>query len=102
MILVTGGAGYIVCTDQLDKDSEFHVYPREGMAGNPHDHSREVAVLRGGVDATDGVEISARALGSGLPHGALVAMNSAARNFLVFPWHELATVVKPGLRLSSR
>ena len=52
------GTGYIICTDQLDDDSEYHIYPREGAPGNPHDHSREIAVVRGGADATDGLEIS--------------------------------------------
>lgn len=88
-----GGTGYIVCTDQLDQDSEYHVYPREGTPANPHDHSREVAVLRGGADATDGLEISARPLGRGLPHGAMIAMNSAARNFLVFRWQDVMTAL---------
>jgi len=27
------GTGYIVCTDQLDGNSEDHVYPREGIPG---------------------------------------------------------------------
>jgi 3-phytase len=84
------GTGYIVGTDQLDEESEYHVYPREGAPGNPHDHSREIAVLRGGADATDGIEISSSALGPGLPSGVLVAMNSAPRNFLVFRWQDVA------------
>jgi 3-phytase len=92
------GTGYIVGTDQLDEDSEYHVYPREGAPGNPHDHSREIAVLRGGADATDGIEISSRALGPGLPSGVLVAMNSGPRNFLVFRWQEVAAAVKPELQ----
>ncbi len=25
-----GGTGYIVGTDQIDEDSEYHLYPREG------------------------------------------------------------------------
>ena len=29
------GTGYIVATDQLDEDSEYHLYPREGTAGEP-------------------------------------------------------------------
>jgi 3-phytase len=95
------GTGYIVGTDQLDDDSEYHVYPREGAPGNPHDHSREIAVLRGGADATDGIEISSRALGPGLPSGVLVAMNSEPRNFLVFRWQDLAAAVEPALRMSS-
>jgi 3-phytase len=89
-----GGAGYIVCTDQLDRDSEYHLYPREGTPANPHDHSREIAVLRGGADATDGLEISARALGPGLPSGVMVAMNSAVRNFLVFRWQDVLPVLE--------
>jgi 3-phytase len=95
------GTGYIVGTDQLDEDSEYHVYPREGAPGKPHDHSREIAVLRGGADATDGIEISSSPLGPGLPNGVLIAMNSAPRNFLVFRWQDLATVVKPELRMAG-
>jgi 3-phytase len=89
----SGGAGYIVCTDQLEQDSEYHVYAREGTAANPHDHSREIAVVRGGADATDGLEISARALGPGLPSGAMIAMNSGPKNFLVFRWQDVAAVL---------
>jgi 3-phytase len=93
------GTGYIVATDQLDEDSEYHLYPREGAPGSPHDHSREIAVLRGGADATDGIEISSRALGPGLPNGVFVAMNSGPRNFLVFRWQDVAAAVKPALRV---
>jgi 3-phytase len=94
------GTGYIVCTDQLDEDSEYHVYPREGTPGKPHDHSREIAVLRGGADATDGLEISSSPLGPGVPHGVMVAMNSTPRNFLVFRWQDVATAVEPNLRMN--
>ena len=93
------GTGYIVSTDQLDEDSEYHLYPREGAPGNPHDHSREIAVLRGGADATDGIEISSSPLGPGLPNGVLITMNSGPKNFLVFRWQDVAGVVKPPLRM---
>ena len=89
------GTGYIVCTDQLDQDSEYHVYAREGSSANPHDHSREIAVLRGGADATDGLEISSRALGPNLPRGVMIAMNSSAKNFLIFPWQDLSAQFEP-------
>ena len=92
------GTGYLVATDQIDEDSEYHVFPREGTPQNPHDHSREIAVFRGGADATDGLEISARALGPGLPSGAMIAMNSGPRNFLVFRWQDIVTAVTPNLR----
>lgn len=92
---LSGGIGYIVVADQIDEDSEFHLYPREGTPENPHDHSREIAVLRGGADATDGLEVSARALGPGLPYGLMIAMNSAARNFLIYRWQDVAASVAP-------
>ena len=34
------GTGYIVATDQIDEDSEYHVYPREGSAGQPRTITR--------------------------------------------------------------
>ena len=88
------GTGYIVCTDQLDGNSEYHVYPREGAAGNPHDHSKEIAVIRGGADATDGLEISSAPLGPSLPQGLMIAMNSKPQNFLVFKWEDVAEALK--------
>jgi 3-phytase len=90
------GTGYIVCTDQLAGDSEFHVYPREGVPGAPHEHSREIAVFRGRADSTDGIEISSSPLGPRLPHGAMIAMNSGPRNFLVFSWQDVAAVMRTG------
>jgi 3-phytase len=89
-----------VCTDQLDGNSEYHVYAREGEPGRPHDHTREIAVVAGEADATDGLEISSP-LGPGLPCGVMVAMNSASQNFLVFRWQDVATAVKPSLKLRS-
>jgi 3-phytase len=91
---LSDNTGYIVVTDQIDEDSEYHLYAREGEAGAPHDHSREIAVVRGGADATDGIEISSRALGPGLPQGAFVAMNSGPRNFLVFRWQDIASALR--------
>ena len=87
-----GGTGYLVCTDQLDQNSEYHIYRREGAPGNPHDHA-EVAVFRGGADATDGLEISSRPLGPGLSSGVMIAMNHTARNFLVFGWSDVAAAL---------
>jgi 3-phytase len=98
---LSDNTGYIVVTDQLEEDSEYHIYPREGAPGAPHDHSREIAVVRGGADATDGIEISSSPLGPGLPHGAFIAMNSGPRNFLVFRWQDVAAALKPELRISG-
>jgi 3-phytase len=94
------GTGYVVCTDQIDEDTHYVVYRREGEPGNPHEH-RIVAVLRGGADSTDGIEISSRPLGRGLPSGIFVAMNSTPQNFLVFRWQDVAAAVTPALKVSG-
>jgi 3-phytase len=79
-----GGTGYIVCTDQLEGNSEYHLYRREGTPANPHDHSELLNLIRGGADSTDGIEITSTALGPRFPEGLLVAMNSKGRNFLLY------------------
>jgi 3-phytase len=86
------------CAPISSKATANHVYPREGAAGNPHDHSGEVAVFRGRGDSTDGLEISSAALGPTLPYGVMIAMNSKPMNFLVFRWEDIAAAVKPPLR----
>lgn len=88
------GTGYILATDQLAGNSEYHVYAREGAPGNPHDHSREIAVFRGGADSTDGLDVSSAALGPRFPDGLMVAMNSSSRNFLVFNWRDVAAILR--------
>jgi 3-phytase len=80
------GTGYILCTDQLDGNSEYRIFRREGSPGNPHDHSEVVSVFRGGADSTDGLEATSAALGTRFPHGLVIAMNGAGRNFLVYDW----------------
>jgi 3-phytase len=88
-----GGAGYIVCTDQVAGSSEYRVYPREGEPGRPHDHDRLIRVVRGGADSTDGLEITSQSLGPKFPNGAMAAMNSGGKNFLVFRWDDIATAI---------
>ena len=85
-----GGKGFIVCTDQLPGSSEYRFYAREGEPGRPHDHNRVLKVVRGGADATDGLEIVARPLGPNFPAGLMVAMNSGGRNFLLYRWEDVA------------
>jgi len=76
--------GFIVCTDQLPGNSEYRVYRREGKPGSPHNHSEVVAVIRGGADSTDAIEATSTPLGTRFPSGLLIAMNSRARNFLLY------------------
>ena len=91
------GEGYIVSIDQLPGESIFHVYKREGEPGRPHDHSREVLVFTGGADGTDGLDVTAAALGPGFPGGMVVAMNSSNRNFLLYRWQDIAAAARPSL-----
>jgi 3-phytase len=92
-----GGAGYVIATDQVEGNSRYLIFRREGRPGDPHDHSELVKVVRGGADATDGIEVTSAALGPRFPYGLLVAMNSSGKNFLVFAWEEIARAGKPPL-----
>ena len=83
------GTGYIVCTDQIEYNSEYHIYLREGEPGRPHDHSRLIKTVRGGADTTDGLEITSRGI-AGFPSGLVAAMNSKSKNFLLYSWEEFA------------
>jgi 3-phytase len=98
---LSGGTGYVVTVDQRPGESVFHVFPREGEPGHPHQHSRELLVFRGGADDTDGLDISASFLGPEFPDGLMVAMNSRSRNFLLFRWRDIAAAAAPALRSSA-
>jgi len=97
-----GGRGYIVCTDQIAGNTKYHVYRREGAKGRPHDHSELVKTFYGGADETDGIEISSRALGPKFPHGLMAAMNSGAKNFLIYRWEDIAQAGGVRLGVSGR
>ncbi len=81
-----GGTGYIICTDQIEGNSHYHLFGREGGPGGPHDHARMVRCIRGGADSTDGIEAVSAPLGPQFPKGLLVVMNSGPQNFLVYSW----------------
>ena len=68
---------WLIVTDQLKGKSEYHVYAKRGAALRP------LFILRGPADSTDGIEFSPAL--PGFPDGLLVAMNSAGKNFLLFP-----------------
>jgi len=89
------GTGYLVATDQIAGRSEFHVFPREGTGGRPHDQAKEIAIFKSPADETDGIEIVSAPLGPKFPKGLLVAMNSGPKNFLFFSWADF------GLRPAS-
>jgi 3-phytase len=96
------GTGYIVSADQLPDQSVFNLYRREGEPGRPHDHSKVVWRFRGGADAADGLDVTSTPLGPEFPSGMFVAMNSRARNFLLFSWATVAGVAGPSLASAER
>jgi len=71
------GSGYLISTDQLPGNSEYRVYDRVG-------ENRELFVFRGGADTTDGIDVTSENLGPEFPGGLFVAMNSGAKNFLLY------------------
>lgn len=90
-IVATGPAsGYIVCTDQLEGNSRYHIFRREGTAANPHDHSETAGIFAGNADSTDGIEATSAPLGTRFPGGLFIAMNSNAKNFLLYDWRDIA------------
>ena len=95
------GKGYIVTVDQLPGESIFHIYKREGEPGRPHDHSAVVMSFKSGADGTDGLEVSSSSLGPEFPGGAVVAMNSTSRNFLLIDWRAIAAAAPKGLAVRS-
>lgn len=93
------GTGYVICTDQIEGNSRYLIYRREGSASNPHDHSEVVKIVRGGADETDGIDATSASLGPRFPNGLLVAMNSGDRNFLLFDWAGVARTGVPELAI---
>lgn len=89
-----GGAGYLICTEQLPGSSAYHIFRRAGEPGNPHDHSRTLAVVQGGADSTDGLDATSAPLGAKFPAGLLVAMNSRGKNFLLYRWEDIAAALR--------
>jgi len=82
------GSGYLICTDQIPGNSEYHVFKRQGAAEDPHRHEF-VGVFRGGADATDGIDVTSQSLGRDFSQGLFVAMNSSPRNFLIYRWTDI-------------
>jgi 3-phytase len=84
------GTGFLVATDQRPQATTFRLFRREGSRASAHDHTEVVKVIRTSADSTDGIETTSRALGPRFPAGALIAMNSAGRNFWLFRWEDVA------------
>jgi 3-phytase len=65
--------GFILVSDQ--GSNRFHIFPREGMPGNKHNHPdlRSIRVL---AEESDGSDITSVPLGSTFPRGLFVVMST--------------------------
>ncbi len=80
------GTGYILVSDQ--QANRFQIFPREGRAGNPHDHPLLKAVPVAAIES-DGSDVTAVPLGAKFPHGLFVAMSNG-KTFHYYSWDDLA------------
>lgn len=78
--------GYILVSDQ--QAALFHVFPREGKEGNPHDHSLITKIAVSTLES-DGSEVTSTSLGPDFPKGLFVAM-SDDKTFQIYNWEDLA------------
>lgn len=79
------GTGYILVSDQAA--NEFHVFPREGTAENPHEHPL-ISVLKVSTKESDGSEVTSLPLNKDFPKGLFVAM-STNKTFQLYDWRDL-------------
>ncbi|WP_026956929.1 phytase [Algoriphagus vanfongensis] len=90
-IYKTGDAtGYILVSDQ--EVNYFHVFPREGAEGNPHEHQL-ISKLPLSTISSDGSEVTNKALGPDFPKGLFVAM-SDDKTFQIYNWEDLEKFIK--------
>jgi 3-phytase len=81
-----GAKGYILVSDQ--QAALFHVFPREGSEGNPHQHTLITKIPVSTVES-DGSEVTSTSLGPDFPKGLFVAM-SDNKTFQIYRWEDLA------------
>lgn len=74
-VAVDDALGYVYYADEGDGIHKWHADPDHPEA------NRELAVFG--------------RTGAALPHGAMIAMNSTPRTFLVFPWDDVAAALLP-------
>lgn len=83
------GKGYILVSDQ--SANNFNIYPREGVNGNPHAHSR-MAIVPVSTNQSDGSDVVSCTL-PGFPGGLFVAM-STDKTFQFYSWQSIAEKAK--------
>jgi len=81
--------GYIVLSDQAS--NRIHVFPREGVLGNPHSHPL-LAVIPVRAQQTDGLEITNESLGPSFPRGMLAMMSNRGA-FHFYKWEDVQAAI---------
>ena len=81
--------GYIVLSDQAA--NRIHVFPREGVSGNPNSHPL-LAIIPVRAQQTDGLEITNESLGSAFPHGMLAMMSNRGA-FHFYKWEDVEAAI---------
>jgi 3-phytase len=79
-------AGYILVSDQ--QANEFHIFTREGEAGNPHQHNL-LKIISVSTNESDGSEVTNLPLNDKFPQGLFVAM-SVNKTFHYYSWIDIA------------
>ncbi len=82
--------GYILISDQ--QAGLFHVFPREGAKGNPHQHGL-ITKIHASTKESDGSEVTSKALGADFPKGLFIAM-SDDKTFQIYRWEDLAVIIQ--------
>jgi 3-phytase len=88
--------GYILVSDQ--QANGFNIYPREGLASEPHSHPLLKAVFLS-TEESDGSDVTSITLSTRFPGGFFVAM-STDKTFQYYSWEQIA--LAPGERLAIR
>jgi len=68
--------------------NRFHVFPRQGNNGNPHDHPL-LKVFNVKAVGSDGSDVTLLPLNSTFEHGLFVAM-STDKTFHFYKWEDIA------------
>jgi 3-phytase len=82
---LTDSTGYILVSDQ--QTNRFHIFTREGSAGNPHNHVLVKTVHLATLES-DGSDVVAKPLNSTFSKGLFVAM-STDKTFHYYRWEDL-------------
>jgi 3-phytase len=83
---LTDSTGYLLLSDQ--QANQFHVFPREGAGGKPHQHE-VIKVVKVSTNESDGSEICSIPLNKTFQKGLFVAM-SDNKTFQLYRWEDIA------------